>query len=161
MIERWEESRCENFFSGTHTRDWAHMNKTTTSRCQSIDSRKDDQGAEEGTKTSSQKVPGREVAGNCGTLRNRTRSDKLLKKTCRAGSSSCSSLSRGTGPGRWTLSCAVKTSGAWFMDTRWRGEKTYPIIAPFGHQPMSTRVTGLQRLPVVKPVAARNPVAVL
>ena len=56
-----DADRCGNCFSGTHTRDWPHMNKTATSKCQSMDSRNDDQGAPEGTKTSSQKGAGLDV----------------------------------------------------------------------------------------------------
>lgn len=61
MIDLWLVGRSGKSFTDSHTLDWPHMNKTSSSKCNSIDSMNDDQGAPEGTKTSLQKRPGREV----------------------------------------------------------------------------------------------------
>jgi len=131
VIGWWVTRRFGNSCTDVHILDWPHTSKTISSRCHSIDSTNADQAAPEGTKTSSQKCAGREVRGIGGTRRESSKSARLSKNTRRRDSHCTSSLSRGAGAGRGTLWLAIKTPRALSMDTRWRGEKTDPIIPPF------------------------------
>jgi len=99
----------------------------------------DDQDAPEGTKTSPQKRAGREVIKIGGTRRDSSKSARLPKKTRWRGSHSINRFKRGTGTERCALWFAIKIPGALSIDTRRRGEKTDPIIAPFRGEGRVTR----------------------
>ena len=143
MIDLWKTPGCVNNFTDTNILDWPHTNRAISSKCNRIDSKNEDQGAPEGTKTSFQKRAGSEVRGICGAGCDRSRSNRLRKNTRWRGSSSTSSRRRGAGLKRSTLWFAIKTPGAWFMDTRGRARETESIIAPFRRRPRGRIVTSL------------------
>lgn len=143
MIDLWKRPGCVNSFTDTNNLDWPHTKKAISSKCNNIDSKNEDQGAPEGTKTSFQKRAGSEVTGICGAGRDRSRSNRLRKNTRWRGSSSTSSRRWGAGLKRSTLWFAIKTPGAWFMDTRGRARRTESIIAPFRWRPRGRIVTSL------------------
>ena len=129
MIEPRKASRCGNKSTGSHILDCAHTARMMSSKCPSRDSRNENQGWPEGTKTSVQKAAGREVRnGDGGTRRNRSRSARLLKNTRGPDSHSVSSRSRGSGPEVCALLFTTETPGPSSMNSRGRGDKTDPIM---------------------------------